>query len=213
MQISVFDLDHTLLKVNSSYQFGIYLYRNNFLSAASLLRCLSYYACHKWVGLSLEALHDHVFNAFFKDRSLREIQHRAHDFIQRELDLLIYAPAMHRLHLARQQGDYTVILSSSPDFLVGPIAHHFEVSDWRATQYLEDSQGKLESISHIVEGKDKAHYVKALANRLGIALSSVTVYSDSHLDLPVMEIAGKAVGVSPDKSLKKICQANEWEIL
>ncbi|MFI5343513.1 MAG: HAD family hydrolase [Chlamydiales bacterium] len=213
MQISVFDLDHTLLKVNSSYQFGLYLYRNKILSAASLLLCLSHYACHKWFGLSLEKLHGHVFNAFFRGRSLCEIQQWAHDFIQRELDLLIYAPAIQRLHLARQQGDYTVILSSSPDFLVGPIAHHFEVSDWRATQYTEDSEGKLASLSHIVEGKDKARYVKALANRLGIALSSVTVYSDSYLDLPVLEIAGKAVGVSPDKSLKKVCQANEWEIL
>lgn len=213
MQISVFDLDHTLLKVNSSYQFGLYLYRNKFLSAASLLLCLSHYACHKWFGVSLEKLHGNVFNAFFKGRSLLEIQNRANDFIQRELELLIYAPAMRRLHLARQRGDYTVILSSSPDFLVGSIAHRFEVSDWRGTQYAEDSQGKLVSISHIVEGNNKAHYVQALANQLGISLSSVTVYSDSYLDLPVLEIAGKAVGVSPDKSLKRICQANQWEII
>lgn len=213
MHISVFDLDHTLIKANSSFKFGCFLYRQKLMSLPTLFICLSNYASHKWLGLSVQKIHKNIFRALFNGRNFSQIQEQVQAFLKLELQHLIYQPAFQRLHQAQQRGDHLVILSSSPDFLVGPISSHFKVDHWKATCYSKNNQGQLSSITHILEGHDKAEYLQSLALRLGVPLTATTVYSDSHLDLPMLQIAGKAVGVAPNKTLKKICRKNGWEII
>ncbi len=213
MALSVFDLDHTLLKVNSSYHFGSYLYRQKFFSFSKLLACLSDYACHKWLGLSIQALHTKTFNRLFKGCALSDIQNHVDQFLTEHLTSMLYQPAVQRLQLARAQGENLLILSSSPDFLVGAIARRLQVERWKATTYQVDSQGNFQAIIKVIEGQDKAYFVKDLALQMSIPFSRVTVYSDSHLDLPVLKIAGRAIGVVPDSHLKRICLQKGWEIL
>ena len=38
-------------------------------------------------------------------------------------------------------------------------------------------------------------------------------YSDSFNDLPLLEIATRAVAVDPDETLRKVAQERNWEIL
>lgn len=213
MQISIFDLDHTLLKVNSSYRFGNYLYRQKWISFSALTTCLANYAFHKLLGLSIEKTHRNIFKALFQDRSLFEIEQKVSLFLDQELENLLYQPAIRRLMQAQKKGEHIVILSSSPDFLVSAIADRLSVTDWKATSYSSNRQGYLENISKTLEGEDKAEYMDALAHQFNTPLSSMTFYSDSLLDLPALQKAGKAVGVMPDRRLKGICYKNGWEIL
>jgi len=213
MQITVFDLDHTLLKVNSSFKFGTYLFRQNFMSLNILLKCLMTYFRHKYCQLTVNQLQQTIFTLLFKKRSSLEIQQHADLFLKFQFDSLIRCSALQRLEAARQRGDYLVILSTSPSFLVEPLAKLFKVDEWLATVYTEDNERCLSEISFLCLGEDKARYIKRLSVRLNIPLSSFTMYSDSHLDLPALDIAGKAVAVAPDRKLKKVCKQKEWEIL
>lgn len=126
---------------------------------------------------------------------------------------MLYRPVIQRLQEAQAKGDYTLILSSSPAFLVEAIAQRLQVAHWKATTYHLDSQGHLTAIAHVFEGQDKADYVTALAHRMKFSPSAITVYSDSYLDLPVLKIAGRAIGVVPDPYLKRVCLHQGWEIL
>jgi HAD superfamily hydrolase (TIGR01490 family) len=213
LSLTIFDLDHTLLTVNSSYRFGAYLYKKKFFSLFPLIRCMGYYGCHKLLGLSLEQLHHKVFWHLFKGQPLQEIERHAEAFVHGHLQELIYQPVFERLSLARRQNAFTAILSSSPDFLVKPIAHRLGVDAWYATQYVADGNGLLGRLGKIIQGREKAQEVKRLAQKLQVIDSSITVYSDSYLDLPVLQVAGKAVGVRPDNRLRRLCLKNKWEIL
>lgn len=213
MHLSVFDLDHTLININSSFHFGLYLYRQKFFSFSKLVACLSDYARHKWLGLSVQTLHARAFARLFKGHALSDIRHHVDQFLTEHLTSFLYEPVVQRLKAAQTQGNYTLILSSSPDFLVGAIAHRLGVSQWKATVYQADTKGKLMSIAHVLEGQDKADYLKNLAHQMRVPLSATTVYSDSYLDLPVLKIAGQAIGVDPDSHLKRVCLQNGWEIL
>lgn len=106
-----------------------------------------------------------------------------------------------------------MILSSGPDFLVSAIARRLDVTQWQATTYRADDEGRLSAIAHVLEGQDKADYVQDYAKKMELPLLAFTVYSDSYLDLPVMKIAGKAIGVLPDNRLKHTCMQNGWEII
>jgi len=213
MQISVFDLDHTLLKVNSSFKFGIYLYHQNLMSLNTLLKCLMTCFRHKYLQLPLEKLHHDVFDLFFKGKSSDEIQQQVQEFLRVSFDALVRDSVIERLRLARKRGDYLVISSNSPSFIVQPIAQLLQVDEWLATEYSEDENHCLNAILFLCQGEDKANHLRALATRINIPLTSFTMYSDSHLDLPAMLTAGTAVGVSPNKKLTKICHQRGWEIL
>ncbi|CAF23965.1 MULTISPECIES: HAD family hydrolase [Candidatus Protochlamydia] len=213
MKLCVFDLDHTLLTVNSSYRFGTYLYQQKFISFFTLSHCLFYYARHKFLGMSMQKLHEKIFQKLFKGLYLKELQKHVKNFLDLELIKLFYEPALQRLQEAKQRGDYTLILSASPDFLVQPIAEKLDVKNWRASVYAPDQEGKLEYLSSILDGLNKANYVVSLINQMQIDYTAITAYSDSYLDLPILELSGKAVGVVPDNYLRKICQERGWEIL
>ena len=213
MRLIVFDLDHTLIKANSSFRFGSYLYRQKYFSFWNLLASLSDYVRHKWCGMSLQALHDSSFSRLFKGRPLADIRTYVSHFLSENLASLLYEPVWQRLKAAQEAGHRVLILSSSPDFLVGEIANRLSVDLWKATSYEVSRLGEFSVISQVMGGEGKARYVSDLAERLSIPLSSVTTYSDSLLDLPLLTIAGEAVCVRPNDALKRICKRNGWEII
>lgn len=212
-QLSVFDLDHTLLKVNSSFKFGQYLYQKNVISTSEIFFSLLHYTRHKWLGLSIIDVHQKIFQQIFKGKSKREIERHTQDFIHAYLEEMFYKPALQKLLDAQIQGHYIVLLSSSPDFLVHPIAHQLNISDCQATKYTCDEQENFCSVSRVIDGFNKAEYVQLLAQKFQIPTTSITVYSDSYLDLPVLKMAGKAIGVVPDRHLRRVCIKHGWEII
>lgn len=209
----VFDLDHTLLTANSSFRFGVYLYRQKKIPFWTLLACLNDYIRHKWGRVSIQTIHAKSFKRLFKGKALASIHQDVDKFLTETLASLLYLPVVQRLKSAQASGEKVIILSSSPDFLVREIARRLQVQEWQATTYQIDKMGNFVSISHVMEGLDKAVYIKQRADQLSIPLSSLTVYSDSYLDLPILNIAGRAIGVVPDSHLKRICLQNGWEIL
>lgn len=213
MRLTVFDLDHTLLTVNSSFYFGSFLYRQKFFSFWKLPGCLIDYARHKWLGMSIHDLHTKIFKRLFIGRALSDVERHVNIFLKQSLDNLLYSPIVQRLLEAQHRGDDVLILSSSPDFLVKDIARRLHVSHWKATMYQTDEKGRLTAISHVMDGEDKANYIKELVDRKQFLRSAITVYSDSYLDLPILKMAGQAIGVGPDSHLKRVCLQNGWEIL
>jgi HAD superfamily hydrolase (TIGR01490 family) len=211
--LSVFDLDHTLLSANCSFKFGSFLYRNKLISSRTLCACLIYYARHKWFNLSLNQVHRQIFNCLFKDKLKKTIEVEALRFLEENLRNLYYEPVLNRLQKAQDAGHYIVILSSSPDFLVGPIAKKLNVNEYKPTIYQADKNGYFNQIDHVLDGDDKANHVLSLQKKFNIPKESVTVYSDSYLDLPVLKIAGKAIGVVPDGYLRRVCLLEKWEII
>lgn len=211
--LSVFDLDHTLLTVNISYRFGFHLCRSRFFSRWSFYLGVIDYGRHLYLGMTLTELHQRVFARLFKGHSRRVLEPQAAQFLQSELPALVYPAAMHRLKEAKKRGDYILILSSSPDFLVKPIAKELGATAWNSTIYEEDEEGILCSITQVMDGEDKADYVEKIALQLGIPLEEISVYSDSHLDLPLLRMVGKPVGVSPNAALKKVCRREGWEVI
>ena len=211
MKFSVFDLDQTLLSKNSSFEFCKYLYKRGIFSFFFVVQSFIYSIRHKYFGLTLEQLHHSVFRKLLRGMPLKTLSDYVYSFVERELETLLYQPAMERLRLAQHEGHFTMILSNSPGFLVGPIASKLQVDDWRASEYRVDKDQKLCQIALILHGETKAFWVHRISHYLGIRQQEVTAYSDSYLDLPFLQSAGIPVVVNPDSKLKKISKEKNWE--
>ena len=213
MNLSIFDLDHTLLKKNSSVEFCKYLYKKKKLSFFSVFQSSLYYISHVYLLLSLEELHSKIFKKILQGMCLKDLEKEAAIFVRLYLEDLIYLPASEKLKAAQGQGHFTVILSSSPSFLVGVIAREFQVDEWGASEYLADESMCLCRISSVMQGEGKALYVQEVAKRLSILKKDITAYSDSHLDLPLFMASGTAISVNPNSQLRKLSRRFGWQII
>lgn len=210
LQVSAFDLDRTLIKSNSSFEFCLYLYKHKVFSFLYVIRSCLYYIQHRFLGLSLTELHEKTFKSVLKGMSIHLIASHVKDFVDQWLVSALYYPAYSELRRAQHLGHYTMILSNSPSFLVKAIAERLNVNDWRATEYEVDKDGKLCHIAHVLNGKDKAGQVRNIIRKLGLTKRNVIAYSDSFWDLPFLKSAGQAVVVNPDRKLEKISQEHNW---
>lgn len=212
-KISLFDLDQTLLATNSSYQFGAHLYKAKFFSLPSMLYYVGCYVLHKINVLDIGQIHQKIFNTLFFDKPADEFIKQANEFLDHNLNSMLYLPAMERLEQAKRENHHTVILSSSPEFLVEEIAKRWGVDEWKGTRFQLDKQRRFSAIADLMDGERKSSYLRTLSAQLSIPLSACIAYSDSILDLPLLKMAGKAVGVRPDSKLKSICKKHQWEII
>lgn len=67
-------------------------------------------------------------------------------------------------------------------------------------------------VGDILHGPGKAHAVRALAIREGLNLKRCTAYSDSHNDVPMLSLVGKAVAINPDADLRDVAKVRGWEM-
>ncbi len=213
MKISIFDLDNTLIRTNSSFQFCRYLYRKNVFSLQSLMTSVWYRLKYEFLGLSLIQLHQAVFEKILKGFSLEILEKHVPCFLEEFLEKDLYLPAYAELKKAKAEGQRTGILSNSPAFLVSPIAQFFGVDFWKATEYGVDKDKCLCNIAILMEGGAKAAAAEEMQIALGIAKEDMTGYTDSHADLPLLKACGNRVAVNPDRKLKRLALKQKWRVI
>ncbi len=134
-------------------------------------------------------------------------------YLERSLFPQLYFPAFQELRFAQHRGDYTVIMSSSPSFIVSRVAKSLGVDEWLATEYQLDSSQCLIGIQKFIDGEAKAEALSALLKKQGVAKEHVAAYSDSYRDLPFLQLAGQPVAVNPDSKLQAFSKLQRWRIL
>jgi len=142
---------------------------------------------------------------------MKTISQPVTDFWDKRFHDSFYVPAISTLRRCQEKGHYVLLLSSSPEFLVGPIAKELEVDEYKASGYDLDKKGELTSISTNVDGSFKLQYTLEVAKQRGVSLKEIAAFTDSFWDLPLMEKVGYPFAVNPDKKLKKIACEKGWE--
>ncbi len=162
--------------------------------------------------MSLKELHYKCFKNFLKGKKWDTLLSHVETFLDCNLNKMLNPSIIHYMKKAQREGHYTMILSSSPSFLVEPIAKRLGVSDWKATEY-HIEQGRVGKISSLILGEEKATCIIEAAKRWGIDSQKIIAFSDSCCDLPFLRSAGRAIAVNPDRTLKKHCKKFGWEII
>jgi len=211
-RISVFDLDHTLVTCNSSFWFCTFLHKKKIFSHRSMLKAYLYRLRHDFSSTELEDLHSELFECLLKGLPMDFLENCIGPFMN-SIWANVYYPAFQELRRAQHCGSYTIIMSSSPSFIVRRVAEAFGVDEWLATEYCLDSCQKLESVKTFIDGKAKASALKKLAEKKTVPLAKITAFSDSWRDLPMLDLAGKPVAVNPDPKLHALSIEKQWLVL
>lgn len=212
-RLVIFDLDHTLISVASSYHYAKVLYSRGLLSIRQIVQVMWIRWKFLITSMTLEELHHLVFNKMLKGFSQAALEAYVEEFIKRLLPTAIYQPAYAVLRRAQQEGDYVALLSSAPDFLVRAFAAYFQIEHWECTRYAVDKDNCLCNIAHLMVGSKKMEIFLRLRDELGLSKEQTYVYSDSYDDLPLFLQAGHPVAVNPDRKLARIAKKHNWSVI
>ena len=218
MRLALFDLDHTLIPLDSDHAWGEFTVRLGWRDADAFRRANDgYYAAYKNGTLDI---HDYVRFAIdaVRERGLAEGR-RAHERFMAEVirpAITDGARALVRRH--QEAGDTVIIVTATNGFVTRPIAQAFGVDHLIAIDLETDARGEytgaIAGVPSFREGK-VARVEQWLADR-GLRwpdLAHSTFYSDSMNDLPLLERVHEPVATNPDQRLATLAQQRGWRIL
>ncbi len=210
--IAFFDLDLTLLEVNSASLWVRREVRLGHLSRWWALRAAG------WLGLyelGFGRMGDAIRGAArtLEGKEEAVLQQRTVDFWREELQARIRPGGREAVAAHQAEGELAVLLTSSSNYLGelavaelgmdGLLCNRFEVVQGRYT-------GNL--VEPLCFGAGKLHHGAALVEAKGVDLSRCTFYTDSMSDLPVLDAVGRPVAVHPDPRLRREASRRGWEI-
>lgn len=218
MKLALFDLDHTLLPIDSDHSWGRFTVGLGWHDADGFQRANdAFYERYKNGTLDIAEYIAFATRAL-RDQGVESAQ-RAHARFMREVVQPAIRPeALALLEAHRQQGAELVIVTATNEFVTRPIAEAFGVGHLIAIELERDAQGvptgAIRGVPSFREGK-VARVEQWLASRgLGWAdLEHSVFYSDSINDLPLLEKVHEPVATNPDARLRTIASERGWRTL
>ncbi len=216
-RLTLFDLDHTLLPIDSDYEWGAFTIRIGWNDPVEFARRNdAFYADYQAGTLDV---HDYVR---FATESVRqrgpEAAATAHAQFMRE----VIAPALRPEALAllrqhQQAGDTVLIVTATNEFVTRPIAQALGGGELLAMQLARDPDGwytgEIEGTPTMREGKVRRMEQWLAERRLAWGDVESTFYSDSMNDVPLLEKVDHPVATNPDARLRALAQECGWRIL
>jgi HAD superfamily hydrolase (TIGR01490 family) len=211
-----FDLDKTIIAKSSTLAFSRPLFKAGLLNRTSLLKAGIAQVYYQMFGADhdqLERIRQELAD-LTKGWDKEEIERLVAETVDEVVAPLVYAEALVIIDQHQRAGRRVVVISSSPVEIVKPLCEYLGIEDVIGTRPEIDSEGKYTgSIEFYAYGPGKAQAIRELAARDGISLPNSFAYSDSATDLPMMETVGHPVAVNPDRELREIATARDWQIL
>ncbi|MEQ6437855.1 HAD family hydrolase [Comamonas sp. w2-DMI] len=217
LRLALFDLDHTLLPLDSDYEWGQFTSRIGWTDPVEFGRRNDEFFAHYQAG-TLD-VHDYVRFATeaFCQRGASEAD-AAHECFMREVILPAITPQARALLKAHQDaGDTIVIVTATNEFVTRPIARALGVEELIAVELVRNAQGwytgEIKGQPSMREGK-VVRVLQWLEHRgLDWADVEATFYSDSWNDVPLLERVDHPVATNPDARLRALAQERGWRIV
>lgn len=213
MALAIFDLDETLIDGDCSSLWSAQMARLGWVDAQSFLaedaQLMHAYsegrlAMEDYMAFSLAPL---------VGRTPAEVAHLVEPFVEDVIEPLIFSDACQAIAKHRAAGDRLLVISASGAHLVAPIAARIGIDEVLAIDLaLEHGfyNGQTQGTLTYREGKTKRLMDWLQAE--GETLENASFYSDSHNDLPLLEVVSRPNAVNPDPVLRERALAQGWPI-
>ncbi len=217
MHLALFDLDNTLLPLDSDYAWAKFLGRLGVIDqTAHESENDRFYAQYKAGTLKIEE-----FLAFqlkpLAENSRAQLQSWHEQFMSECIMPHIQQVARELVAKHQQNGDLTAIVTATNEFVTRPIATAFNVEHLLAIE-LEQVDGaytgRHTGTPSFREGKvTRLHQWLASRRQKLEDFEQSWFYSDSINDLPLLEIVSNPIAVNPDEKLLAIAQSRHWPVM
>ncbi|MGI5859369.1 MAG: HAD family hydrolase [Tepidanaerobacteraceae bacterium] len=114
----------------------------------------------------------------------------------------VYRYTRSRIRWHKEQGHMIFFISGAPDFLVEKMADKYQVTAYKATEYIVDENNNFTGeVVRMWDSENKQKAISQLVNRFAVDLDASYSYGDTTGDLSMLKIVGHPVAVNPIKKL------------
>jgi len=214
MSLAIFDLDNTLIGGDSDFLWGEFLGEESVVDANAYRKKNEYFYqqydlgtldIYAWLEFCLEPLTRY---------SMTELQELHHRFMIQKIEPILLDKAQNCINRHKERGDTVLVITASTSFVTAPIVKKYGINHLLATEPEIKAgryTGGVSGIPCFQAGKiDK---LMPWLQKNEETLTGSTFYSDSHNDLPLLELVDNPVAVNADKILTQIAEKKGWKVL
>jgi HAD superfamily hydrolase (TIGR01490 family) len=216
--LCLFDLDETLLPLDSDHAWGEFMIGLGWVDGAEFKRRNdAFYAQYKAGRLDI-----HAYVAFttapLHSRSLADAQAAQRRFMHEVIEPAMHARATALVREHQSRGDLVALVTATNDFVTAPIASAFGIPELIAVRLERGAggtiTGRIDGTPSYREGKVKrVDEWLAERDRTWEDFERISVYSDSINDLALLELATDPVATNPSAALEAVAHERGWRIL
>ncbi len=214
MTLAIFDLDNTLLSGDSDHGWGNFLVRKKLVDVESYQHANEqFHELYKQGKLDI-----YEYSAFsfqpLAARSMEELKELHNEFMQDVIQPMIGDKAKSLIKHHKQSGHTLLVITATNSFITRPIVKALDIDNLLATEpKIVDGRytNEIEGTPCFQEGK--VTRLHQWMNQKHMTLEGSYFYTDSHNDLPLMEIVETAIAVDPDEKLAEIAKQRGWKVM
>jgi HAD superfamily hydrolase (TIGR01490 family) len=218
VNLTLFDLDGTLIETDSDHAFGEFLVQAGWVDGVRFKqRNDAFYADYLAGTLDVAAYLDFA-TAAWRERPPAEAQALRARFLREVMQPAVHPSAVELVQRHQRAGDRVAIVTATNEFVTRPIADLFGVETLLALELERDAQGRVtgrvRGVPTFREGKvTRVEQWLAGAGLGPRDFDRITFYSDSMNDLPLLEWATHPVATNPGQALAALAAERGWPIL
>ena len=213
MALALFDLDNTLLADDSDFLWGCFLVEKDLVDKATYDAANQrFYTEYKQGTLDIFEFLTFSLKPLTQF-SMQQLGELHAEFMEKHIRSAMTEKGLSQIQYHRDKGDITVIITATNSFVTGPIAKAFNVDDLIATdpEIIDGKYTGQVSGTPCFQGGKITRLNQWLENT-SHNLKGSTFYSDSHNDIPLLELVTIPIAVDPDDELRAIAKKQNWEI-
>ena len=212
MSLAIFDLDNTLIGGDSDYLWGEFLCDEGLISDRHACAKMTEYFYNQY---ELGVLHIYAWAEFsFKiltQYSIKELEVLRHNFMLQKIEPILLDKAQDCINNHKENGDTVLVITASNTFVTSPIVQRYGIENLLATRPEIKSgryTGKVSGIPCFQSGK--IDNLMPWMAKNSETLEGSSFYSDSHNDLPLLELVDHPVAINADKILTSEAKKKGW---
>lgn len=217
-RLALFDLDHTLLPLDSDYQWADFLARTGRAGDPAEAQARNEELMERYNAGQLTAEQSAEFMLGLLARTSQpELAQWHEDFMAEVIRPAIRDNAIELVQEHMTRGDLCAIVTATNDFVTAPIARAFGIPHLIATiaeTRLGRYTGRIQGVPSFQAGKIVR--VDEWLAGMGLtrdAFQETWFYSDSPNDLPLLEVVSHPIATNPSPTLRKIALQRGWKVL
>lgn len=213
MALVFFDLDRTVLSVNSGRLWVDHEVKHGFLTRWQALRAIWWIGTYHVGFTRMESLLEEAIETLGGTREL-DLVGRTEAFYAAQIDRTYRPGALAAVERHREAGDTISLLTTASVYLCAPVLRRLDIEHALCNRF-EVAEGRFTGrpSGPLCYGVGKVEHARALCDRVGSELTAATFYTDSMSDLPMLEAVGHPVAVNPDPRLRRVAVKRSWPIL
>ena len=218
MNLTLFDLDGTLIPGDSDHAFGGFMVDIGWADGPAWQAANDgFFADYQAGRLDLDAYIEFATRVW-RGRPAAEAEAARARFMAEVMAPQLRPSACALVARHQAAGDLVAVVTATNEFVTAPIAAAFGVEHLIAVRLARDANGAftghVDGVPSFQAGKiPRVHDWLAGLGRQWRDFERVTFYSDSTNDLPLLEAVSHPVATNPSPALADIAAARGWPIL